>query len=100
MQDSQWSIAYQSRVGKAEWLGPYTDVVVEELARGGLKHLDVVCPGFSADCLETLDEIAIRYRHQFVAAGGQQLRYVPALNARTAHIEALARIVDAQLKAP
>ena len=100
LEPGHWQVAYQSRVGKAEWLSPYTDVAIRELAAGGTKHLDVVCPGFSADCLETLDEIATRYRHEFVAAGGQTLRYVPALNARPAHIEALARIAGNLLKAP
>lgn len=94
--DGDWQLAYQSRVGRARWLGPYTDAVVVELARAGVRRLDVVCPGFSADCLETLDEIAIRYAGAFVAAGGEALRYVPALNARPAHVEALARIAMAQ----
>jgi len=91
--DGQWQVAYQSRVGKAPWLQPYTDVEIDRLARAGLRRLDVVCPGFSADCLETLDEIAIRYRDAFVAAGGEALRYVPALNARPGHAAALAGII-------
>jgi protoporphyrin/coproporphyrin ferrochelatase len=95
LRDDEWQLAYQSRVGKAAWLGPYTDVVVPALARRGVRRLDVVCPGFAADCLETLDEIAIRYRDAFVAAGGEALRYVPALNARPAHVAALARLVRA-----
>ena len=95
--DGQWLVAYQSRVGKAAWLQPYTDVVLPELAGRGLRRIDVICPGFAADCLETLDEIEIRYAQAFVAAGGEALRYVPALNARPAHIDALARIVQARL---
>ena len=98
LRDDQWLIAYQSRVGKAAWLQPYTDLAIPELAREGLRRLDVICPGFAADCLETLDEIAIRYAASFVAAGGEALRYVPALNARPAHIEALARLVRARLQ--
>jgi protoporphyrin/coproporphyrin ferrochelatase len=98
LRDDHWQIAYQSRVGKAAWLQPYTDQVLPALARQGLRTIDVVCPGFAADCLETLDEIAIRYQAAFVAAGGQALRYVPALNARPAHIEALARLVRARLQ--
>ena len=97
LKDGEWQLAYQSRVGNAAWLGPYTDVVIPLLARRGVRKLDVVCPGFAADCLETLDEIAIRYAEAFVAAGGEGLRYVPALNARPAHIEALARLVRARL---
>lgn len=97
LREDEWQVAYQSRVGGAPWLQPYTDEVVPALARAGLRRLDVICPGFSADCLETLDEIAIRYAAAFVAAGGDALRYVPALNARPAHAEALARIVTARL---
>ena len=97
LRDFDWQVAYQSRVGGAAWLGPYTDEVVRQLAHEGVRTLDVICPGFSVDCLETLDEIAIRYRELFVAAGGQALRYVPALNARPAHIDALAGLVRAQL---
>ena len=99
LKEGHWQVAYQSRVGRAEWLTPYTDAVIEQMARAGTRNLDVICPGFSADCLETLDEIAVRYRHQFVAAGGHALRYVPALNARPAHIAALARLVKAQFEA-
>ena len=96
--EGQWRVAYQSRVGKAAWLRPYTDELIPQLARQGARRLDVVCPGFAADCLETLDEIAIRYAEAFVAAGGEALRYVPALNARPAHIAALARLVRARLQ--
>ncbi|MGH8481548.1 MAG: ferrochelatase [Nevskiaceae bacterium] len=95
LRDGEWQVAYQSRAGKAAWLAPYTDEVIPRLARQGLRRLDVICPGFAADCLETLDEVAIRYAGAFVAAGGEALRYVPALNARPGHIEALARIVGA-----
>ena len=94
---SDWQLAYQSRIGKAKWLAPYTDEVIPELARGGLRNLDVVCPGFAADCLETLDEIASRYARTFVEAGGEALRYVPALNARPDHVETLAQIVLGRL---
>jgi ferrochelatase len=98
LRDGDWHLAYQSRVGNAAWLGPYTDVVIPLLARRGVRRLDVVCPGFAADCLETLDEVAIRYKEVFVAAGGEALRYVPALNARPDHVAALARIVRAQFR--
>ena len=97
LRDGEWQLAYQSRIGKAAWLEPYTDVVVPQLARDGVRTLDAICPGFATDCLETLDEIAIRYRETFVAAGGQALRYVPALNARPAHVEALSRLVRPHL---
>ncbi len=93
----QWQLVYQSRIGKAAWLQPYTDEVLRGLPGRGVRKVDVICPGFAADCLETLDEIVLRYAAQFVAAGGEALRYVPALNARPAHVAALARIVGANL---
>jgi ferrochelatase len=94
LRDGQWQLGYQSRVGKARWLEPYTEDLVPRLAREGVRRLDVICPGFAADCLETLDEVAIRYREAFVAAGGEALRYVPALNARADHVAALAQVID------
>ena len=97
LKEGEWQLAYQSRVGKAQWLQPYTDQLMAELPAQGLRTLDVICPGFSADCLETLDEIAVRYAAQFVAAGGERLRYVPALNARPGHVAALVQLVKAQL---
>ena len=90
----QWQLVYQSRIGKAAWLQPYTDEVLRGLPGRGVRKVDVICPGFAADCLETLDEIVTRYGQTFVAAGGEALRYVPALNARPAHIAALAGIIN------
>lgn len=90
----RWLVAFQSRVGREEWLRPYTDETLVEWGHEGLERVDVVCPGFSADCLETLEEIAMRGRESFVAAGGGQLRYIPALNAGEAHIDALAALVE------
>ena len=90
----RWLVAFQSRVGREEWLRPYTDETLIELGRARLETVDVVCPGFSADCLETLEEIGIRGRESFVAAGGGLLRYIPALNAGERHIEALANLVE------
>lgn len=95
--DAQWQLSFQSRVGKARWLQPYTEEVLPQLAARGVRRLDVICPGFSADCLETLDEIAVRDAGLFVEAGGEALRYVPALNDRADHIRALARIAGARL---
>ena len=89
-----WLVAFQSRVGREEWLRPYTDETLIEWGREGLERVDVVCPGFSADCLETLEEIGIRGRESFIAAGGGRLRYIPALNAGEAHIGALAALVE------
>ena len=92
--DGTWLVAFQSRVGREEWLRPYTDETLTEWGRERLRTVDVVCPGFSADCLETLEEIAMRGRESFVAAGGGRLRYVPALNAGEAHVSALAALVE------
>ncbi|MGA9855213.1 MAG: ferrochelatase [Gammaproteobacteria bacterium] len=95
--DSEWQLTFQSRFGKAEWLQPYTDIRLQELAAAGMKTVDVVCPGFAADCLETLEEIGLRYAETFLQAGGERLRYIPALNDRPEHIQALAELVSAQL---
>jgi ferrochelatase len=75
-------VAFQSRLGKAEWLKPYADETIAELGRSGLERLDVLCPGFAADCLETLEETAMQNRDIFREAGGGDLHYIPALNAR------------------
>ncbi len=86
LQEDQWEMAFQSRFGKAEWLQPYVAKRLQELPGEGVKNLTVVCPGFSIDCLETIDEIATEGRDDFLAAGGEQLEYVPALNASAAHV--------------
>jgi ferrochelatase len=92
------TVSFQSRFGKAPWVQPYTDVTVLALARRGVRRLDAICPGFAADCLETLEEVALRYRADFVAAGGEELRYIPALNASAGHVAALAEIAGEQLR--
>jgi ferrochelatase len=91
--DDEWLVSFQSRLGAAAWLKPYTDETVRGWGRAGLKTIDVICPGFSADCLETLEEIAIRNAEYFRAAGGDTLRYIPALNARADHIAFLAEMI-------
>jgi len=82
-----------SRFGKTPWVQPYSDQRIKQLAQQGIKNLDVICPGFAADCLETLEEITLRYGADFVEAGGTALRYIPALNAEPAHIEAPKEII-------
>jgi ferrochelatase len=77
----RWQVTFQSRFGPAKWLQPYTQETLEQLARSGVKRVAVVCPGFVADCLETLEEIAIECREAFLAAGGEHFTYVPCLNA-------------------
>ena len=90
---SQWKLTFQSRFGAAEWLQPYTQPTLEELARAGLKRVDVVCPGFVADCLETLEEIGIEARHAFLEAGGKEFHALHCLNEEPEWIAALAAIV-------
>ncbi len=89
----QCLVTFQSRVGPAEWLQPYTDVTLGELPARGIKSLDVLCPGFSADCLETLEEIAMRGRDTFLQAGGERFHYIPALNDAADHIDGLTELV-------
>lgn len=78
-------LAYQSRVGREEWLQPYTDEVIRELGEQGVRHLQVMSPGFAADCLETLEEIALRYRDLFIRSGGEKFEYIPTLNDSPEH---------------
>ena len=89
----QWSLAFQSRFGREPWLQPYTDETLAQLARSGVKRLDILCPGFAADCLETLEEIAEEGLQIFLAAGGEEFRYIPALNDSAAHIQLLLALV-------
>jgi ferrochelatase len=87
-------ITFQSRVGREPWLQPYTDEVIKNLAISGIKHIQVISPGFSVDCLETLEEIAIRYHDLFIASGGEKFEYIPALNASDEHINVLASVCE------
>ena len=89
----EWSLSFQSRFGAERWLGPSTERVLAELPGRGLRTLSVMCPGFALDCLETLEEIALRGRAIYLHAGGEQFQYVPALNDRGDHARALARRV-------
>jgi ferrochelatase len=91
--DDQWLLTYQSRLGPTQWLQPYTDSSVEQLAGDGVVSLDVVCPGFSVDCLETLEEIAMENRENFIRAGGKTFHYIPALNDNPAHIRMMQQLV-------
>jgi ferrochelatase len=90
-------VSFQSRVGRERWLHPYTDATVRDLGASGVGTLDVLCPGFAVDCLETLEEVAMQNRDFFVAAGGKQLRYIPALNDRPVHVAALADLLTRHL---
>lgn len=94
LDDSQWTLSFQSRVGPQQWLEPYTDEAVRALAKRGVRRLSAICPGFAIDCLETLEEVAVDYAGQFVAAGGTRLDYLPALNATALHVDALAQLLN------
>ena len=91
-------LTFQSRFGREPWLQPYTDHRLRELAAQGVKRVDVVCPGFAVDCLETLEEITIENAALFREAGGEALRYIPCLNASPAHADALAALALRQLR--
>jgi ferrochelatase len=89
LNEDEWIISFQSRFGKQEWVKPYTDVILDEWAKSGVKSVQILSPAFSADCLETLEELAIENRENFINAGGQEYHYIPALNADEAHIDLL-----------
>lgn len=97
LEATQWTLAFQSRFGRAQWLEPHTAEIIRGLGRRKLRRVDVYCPGFVADCLETLEEIGIKGRKVFVAAGGGELRVVPCLNEHPAWIAALAEIALREL---
>ena len=92
LKENEWKTAFQSRFGFAEWLKPYTEATLVELARSGRAEVDVFCPGFVSDCLETLEEIGIAAKARFLEAGGRELNVIPCLNEAPEWIEALRRI--------
>lgn len=92
LDEAQYTVSFQSRFGKAKWLEPYTEPTLQALARAGTKRVDVACPGFVADCLETLEEIAQEGRDAFLAAGGREFHYIPCLNDDTEWIHALGAV--------
>lgn len=91
-------LTFQSRFGREPWLQPYTDKTLQSLAAQGVKRVDVVCPGFAVDCLETLEEITMENAALFREAGGEALRYIPCLNASPAHADALAALARRHLR--
>ncbi|MGQ3127442.1 ferrochelatase [Variovorax sp.] len=94
---AHYRVTFQSRFGKAKWLEPYTEPTLRELGAAGVKRVDVACPGFPADCLETLEEIAMEGREAFLHAGGERFSYIPCLNDGPAWIDALADIAERHL---
>ncbi len=93
LEPAQWSLSFQSRFGANRWLTPATDRTLQELPGRGIRAVTVLCPGFAADCLETLEEIALEGRETFLQAGGERFDYIPALNGREDHAAALARLI-------
>jgi protoporphyrin/coproporphyrin ferrochelatase len=94
LNEKQWLLVFQSRFGKAEWLKPYCVDTLEKLPGQGIKSLDVICPGFAVDCLETLEEMAMENKEVFMGAGGAAYRYIPALNDSATHVNAIAKLLD------
>jgi ferrochelatase len=97
LEDTHYSTTFQSRFGRQEWLKPYTDKVLKALPGEGVKSVQILCPGFSADCLETLEEINEENREYFEEAGGERFEYIPCLNSDPEHIEALAQLITDNL---
>ncbi len=93
LKPDQWQLSFQSRLGPKKWLEPYTDHTLRELAGQGIESVDVICPGFSVDCLETLEEIAIRNKQLFLDSGGRAYHYIPCLNDRPQHIEMMDHLI-------
>lgn len=91
--DDEWTVSFQSRFGPTEWLKPYTSDVLQGLAKTDKTHVQIICPGFPADCLETLEEIQIQYRRLFLDAGGKKIDYIAALNDSTGHVEMLTELI-------
>ena len=95
--DNRWKLVFQSRFGKAEWLKPYCIEVLQDLPKSGYKEVDIVCPGFAVDCLETLEEIALTNKEVFLANGGKSYRYIPALNDGDGHVDMLRELISGYL---
>ncbi len=93
--EDMWTVSFQSRFGPRKWLQPYTDKLLQKWGKSGVSHTQVICPGFAADCLETLEEIQIQNRDFFLSAGGKLFSYIPALNDHPRHIAALCDIIKA-----
>ncbi len=98
LRQDQYLVSFQSRFGKAKWLEPYTEPTLRQLAEGGLKSVDLICPGFSADCLETLEEIAQEAKEAFETSGGQRFHYIPCLNDDLQGMRALADLAERHLQ--
>jgi ferrochelatase len=98
LNEDEYLVSFQSRFGREEWLQPYTDKTLIELAQQGVKSVQLVCPGFSSDCLETIEEVGIENRDYFMEAGGERYEYIPALNAESNHIDMMAQLTEQHLQ--
>ncbi len=94
----EYLVTFQSRFGRAEWLQPYTAPSLRQLGKDGIARVDVMCPGFTADCLETLEEIAIEGKQEFLGTGGKEFRYIPCLNGSPPFIHALAQLAERHMQ--
>ncbi len=95
---SEYKVSFQSVFGKEEWIKPYTDATLKSLAKDGVEHVQVICPGFSADCLETIEEIDQENRAYFLESGGKTFSYIPALNATDSHIHMISELIAKHLE--
>lgn len=95
--DDEWAISFQSRFGAQEWLRPYTDELLEAWGKEGLASLQIMSPAFSADCLETLEELAVENKQNFQNAGGGSYDYIPALNTQAEHIALFCAVLERYL---
>jgi ferrochelatase len=93
LKPEQWQCCFQSRFGREEWVKPYTDYTLKQWGKDGIKSVDIICPAFSADCLETLEEIQVENKEYFIEAGGESYNYIPALNDNPDHIDMLSKLI-------
>lgn len=98
LSEKEYQLCFQSRFGPTEWLQPYTDKTLEAWGKEGIESVDIICPAFSADCLETLEEISEENKDVFLESGGKKYQYIPALNTRDDHIQMMKEIIEPYLK--
>lgn len=99
LKPSEFLMTFQSRLGKQKWLEPYTNLTLQQLPKKNIRSVQIICPGFAADCLETLEEINIQNRQLFLDAGGQKFEYIPCLNDQDSHVKLLANLCQTQTTA-
>jgi len=97
LNESEWNVVFQSRFGREPWLEPYCSVTLQELPAENIKNIDIICPGFASDCLETLEEIQMENKALFIEAGGENFNYIPCLNDGDEHITALCEVLTAHM---